>query len=233
MFLPSQKNLLYKAIQEQGLKSRDFTLAETPPAGSEVEGLKLVHKPTGFYFRLAVQHSEVDQNRKVVPGLYLYCAPKREGVVLIEGEQNTHAAVKDWPTTVAVLSKWLVWLKQEVEEPDLWNSLESTLDPFDEDAPITDERFTPAEIKLLQARIDEVEQRVFALNLPEEAKAAINEVIREVPDKAKRLTKKELSDVVFSTVVKECFKWGLTAEHLQSIWQGCKYLFTVANTMLT
>ncbi|KUG09215.1 hypothetical protein [Solirubrum puertoriconensis] len=232
MFLTSQKNLLYKAAQDLGFNMQDFSLVETPPVNKEVKGLKLTHKPTGYYFRLAVLHAEVDQYQAVIPSMYLFCTPNRQRVVLMDGEQNTHAGVKDWDTTVQVLKNWLAWLKAEAAEPDLWTSLEDAPSFFAEDAAITDEMFTPAEIKQLQERVQEVQERVSTLELPEEAADAIKEVVREIPNKAKRLTKRELADIVFSTVVKEAFKWGLTAEHLQYVWNGCKYLFTVTYTAL-
>ena len=231
MFLTSQKNLLYKAIQQQGLNLRNFNLTETPKAEDEWEGLKLTHTPTNFYFRLAVRQAGINQNNRPLPGLNIYCTPNREVFVPTEGEQNTHVGIKDWPTAVAVLSNWLAWVKQEVEEPDLWTSLENTPDLFAEDASLTDEQFTPLEIKQLEERLEEVEQHIRALNLPIEAEKAINQAIQDVPNKAKRLTIKELAEVVFSAVVKEGFKWGLTVEHLQSIWAGCKYLFFITKNL--
>jgi hypothetical protein len=220
MFLNSQKNLLFTAIQESGLNRRDFTLEES-------KELRVSYKPTIFYFRIAVESVVIDTSGGTALRLAVYYTPKQHGVIIDPDEEKEHKNIKEWSTAVGVFANWLSWIKRELSQPDLWAEMEHTPHMFEEEEPLTDERFTPAEVKQLKERIAEVEQRITSLGLPPDAEAAIIDVIREVPAKAKRFTKKELADTIVGALVKEGFKWGLTTEHLSGAWHACQHFFTL------
>lgn len=220
MFLPGQKNLFFKSIQQQELQPKDFNLI----ASNE---LKLTYKPTGFYFRVQIHERAVSVNGQVEARLVSFCTPKRQGVIIDETQESTYGGSEDWNKVISFLSVWLTWIKQEFEQPDLWAEMEHTPHLFADEEPATDEHFSPAEIKLLEGRVAEVEQRVLELNLPPEAEAAVVETVRAVPAKATRFTKKELADCIVGSLVKEGFKWGLTTEHMSAAWHACQYFFTL------
>jgi hypothetical protein len=221
MFLPSQKNLLHKAIQKHLLKPRDFTVTAN-------EELRLTHKPTGFYFRITIEDAVIYTNGGKEPRLFAYSNPKREGVLVNVQEESRHERMKDWTIVEVILERWLSWLKSEVEQPDLWAEMEHEPYLFDDAETVTEELFTEAEIKLLEARVPEVEQQIIDLNLPSDAQAAITAIVRKVPVKAKRFTKKELSDSLVGSFVRVGFKWELTTADIGEVWLVSQRFFTLA-----
>jgi hypothetical protein len=220
MFLPSQKNLFFHAIKEQGLNLRDFNLTAT-------DELKLTHKPTGFYFRVLVQQRAVTVNGIPQPRLATFDTPRRYGVVVDAQNENSRPFIEEWSEVAPILLGWLNWIRQELEQPDLWAEMEHIPHLFADEEPATDDHFTLAEVKLLEERVAEVEERILELNLPPEAEAAVVETVRAVPAKATRFTKKELADCIVGSLVKEGFKWGLTTEHMSAAWHACQHFFTL------
>jgi hypothetical protein len=221
MFSTSQKNTLLNLIKESGIDAREFTLT----ASVEPLELKLTYKPEKFYFRVVYVKIGTDQSRQDVMRLATFSTPK-PGLIFDLRNEYQHSNLDKWDTVIAVASQWLKLLKTEFKQPDLWAEMEDTPHLFADEEVTTDEHFTPAEIKLLEERVAEVEQRVLALKLPAEAAAAVVETVREVPAKAKRFTKKELADCIVGSLVKEGFKWGLTTEHMSAAWDACQHFFT-------
>lgn len=222
MFSTNQKNALLKAIQRAGMSAKEFSLTVSP---DPVE-LRLDYKPENLYFRVTYSSIGTDQNRQQVMRIATFSTPK-PGLLLNIKEEQQHNNIDKWEAVVAIFGHWLILLQEEYKQPDLWAEMEHTSHLFADEEPATDERFTPAEIKLLEERVAEVEQRVIELNLPPEAEAAVVETVRAVPVKATRFTKKELADCIVGSLVKEGFKWGLTTEHMSAAWHACQYFFTL------
>lgn len=214
MFLTSQKNLLFTAIKEQGFNLREFSLEESTE-------LKVTHTRTAFYFRIYT--GPIGTNELRIYGLY---TPDFGANIVTQTEVKVHG-LKTWPEMIGHVNRWLSWLKTETTQPDLWVEMEHTPYMFADEEPITDGHFTQAEIQQLEERVGEVERRVLALNLHPKAEAAVTAAIRDVPAKARRLTRKDLADCIVGSLVKEGFKWGLTVEHMTAIWHGIQYFFTV------
>lgn len=212
MFSTNQKNTLLQAIKAAELNTRDFTLTTT----SDPVGLKLTYKPEDLHFRVAHVKIGVDQNRQDVMRLQTFSIPMPD-VLFSRNKEFIHPNVERWDVVLAILNNWLKLLKTEFEQPDLWTEMEQSPNVIIEDAEIIDERFTPTEIKLLQERIVVVENQVIALELPQQAESAIVKVLRGMPSQAKRLTKKELWEILFSTILRESLRAGLTAEHTSDV----------------
>lgn len=206
----NQKNALYKAIELQKSSTRSFHIEVTE------KWTKVTHKPTGFYFR--IQPTEGRRgNGPVTVFVFAYYTPSRQGSIFSAQKEASITNTDSFEEVTAHFSNWLILLKQEFEQPDLWAELEQTPDIMIEDAEIVEDLFTPAEIKLLEERVIAAENHVIALNLPQQAENAIVEVIREMPAKAKRLTKKEVWDILFGTIVRESLRAGITSEHTADI----------------
>jgi hypothetical protein len=207
---PNQKNALYKAIELQKLNARSFHIEAT-------DKLTIItYKPTGFYFRI----QPTEGRRGTGPATvfpFIYYTPLKQGVVFNAQKEASITNADSFEDVTAHFTNWLVLIKQEFEQPDLWAVLEQTPDILIEDAEMMEDRFTPAEIKLLQERVIKVQTQVVALNLPQQTETAIVEILREMPAKAKRLTKKELWEVLFSTILRESLRAGLTSEHTSDI----------------
>lgn len=221
MFLNSHKNLLYTAIQDTKLNVRDFTFEAS-------NQLLITHKASGFYFKIASQMVVPGNGGKEAPRLFTYSTPVISNVVILPNEEKRHVSIDKWDTVVHIFKEWLSWLKQETEQPDLWAQVEHEPYIFSDEEKITEDLFTAAEVKLLEARLSQIEQQIGDLNLPPEAEAAITDVVREVPTKAKRLTKKEVADIVIGSLMKEGLKWALTKENIISLWHICLHFFTLA-----
>lgn len=187
--------------------------------------LKLIYRPEKLYFRATYSSVGVDQHQQQIMRLATFSTPK-PGILLDVKAEHHHNNIDKWDAVAAIFNQWLKLLKAEFKQPDLWAEMEHTPYMFADEEPTTDDRFTSAEIKQLEGRVAEVEQRILTLNLPPEVEAAVTIIIREVPAKAKRFTKKELADCIVGSLVKEGFKWGLTTEHIAAVWHGFQYFFT-------
>jgi hypothetical protein len=219
MFLKSQSNSLYTAISEQGLNQHEFVLTNK-------NELVVTHIQSEYRFRINSYEVSVGTGNTKETRLQILFTPNFKAAIPTKGESQL-SAIKSWADLLGFFNQWVTWLKSEVEEPDLWAEMEHTPHLFSDEEPATDEHFTPAEIKLLEERVAEVEQRVLELNLPPEAEAAVVETVRAVPAKATRFTKKELADCIVGSLVKEGFKWGLTTEHMSAAWHACQHFFTL------
>lgn len=219
MFLKSQKNSLLDRIKVKELNPRDFSFVEI----TEPVQLKLTHKTSKFYVQITYGVVGKDAYGRLVNALTTVYAPTMD-VVLKVSTVTTHH-LDTWEQVLPVVDKWLGILKSEAEQPDLWAELEEEPEAFADTETVTNERFTAAEIKQLSERVADILQKVIELQLPPEAEAAINQTIKEVPAKAKRLTKKELSDTLVGAFMKEGLKWGLTIDHVSAVWHVCQHFF--------
>jgi hypothetical protein len=220
MFSPSQRNSVYKSIELQKQSPRDFTIESTD------EWLKVIHKATGYHFRF--QPTEVRTNRGNELWFYVYYTPSKQGVVFNAKKEHAIANIDTLEAAMPHFAKWLLFIKEEFEQPDLWAEMEHEPYLFDDAEVVTDEPFTQAEIKLLEARVPEVEQQIIDLDLPPDAQAAITAIVRRVPTKATRFTKKDLSDALVGSFVKVGFKWQLTTADIGDVWLVSQRFFTLA-----
>lgn len=201
------------------MDARDFGI------GTAEEWVRITYKPTGFYFRIYPVETKTD--RGLLTFLSIGQTPSAQGAIFSTKKEGSVVSIQTFDNAVAHFSKWVALLKQEFKQPDLWAEMEQTPLMFAEPETITDEQFTPAEIKLLEARVPHVEQQIIDLDLPPDAEAAITAIVQEVPSKAKRLTKKELADTLIGSFVKEGIKWTLTSEHVSYVWHACQHFFTL------
>jgi hypothetical protein len=228
MFSPAKKNDLLKVIQEHGSNPRQFLLAEIP----QEHGLKITFKPAGFHFKVFLINIGKDsQTGESVFRLVCRYSPK-PGIVPNPSLEFVSNSLKEWKDVLGFLVVWLELLHVEYGQPDLWQEMESGPEMFAEHAEILDERFSAQEVKQLTQRVAEVEERIGELGLSREAEAAFSQIIRDVPAKAKRLTKKEVADTMIGSLVKEGLKWGLTYEHIASAWHACLSLFEIVSKHL-
>lgn len=104
--LPSQRNGIFKLIQDRGFHPGEFEWQEFRClAGGTMP--QLLHVPTGFWFRI---------NRHANLGFLVTYAPANE---TYEAKGNPG----DWPGVLRYASEWLAYLKRETETPDLWDAL--------------------------------------------------------------------------------------------------------------
>jgi hypothetical protein len=219
MFLVSQKNQLYAAIKEHGLSLRDFRLDDSTE-------LRLTHVPSGFYYRIYISEVLVASNDKEQRLESLF-TPNFRALIVTPSEARFPSA-KKWPDLIGFLQLWLNWLREETTQPDLWAEMEQGPDFFAEQETLPEDAFTPAEIKLLEARVEHIEQQLSELDLPAETEEAIAQAVREVPEKSKRLTKKEMGEILLSSVLRESFKAALSKDTMLAVWHLLMNLFTLA-----
>jgi hypothetical protein len=222
MFSPNQKNALYKAMELQKANVRSFRIV------TDDAEIKITHKPTGFHFRIRPTEGRSGGAGPVITFLYTYYTPSRQGAIFNAKNEVAITNTDSFEKITAHFSNWLLLLKQEFEQPDLWSEMEHEPSLFEDAEIITEERFTDAEIKLLEARVPEIEQQIIDLDLPPDAQAAITAIIRKVPARAMRFTKKELSDALVGSFVKAGFKWQLTTADIGEVWLVSQRFFTLA-----
>lgn len=139
----SQRNAVFKVIQQSALKPSDFYWDEVTSSRAGKEVLQLVHRTSGYYFTF-------DELRG-----------KHFSMFSPGGEQLEELDYPgSWDLQLRNLATWLEYLAREVSEPDLWQALASYADAMPSlEAPIpSNEPFSKEEASQVRAALNEVRE---------------------------------------------------------------------------
>ncbi|MDO7873662.1 hypothetical protein Q5H93_02875 [Hymenobacter sp. ASUV-10] len=137
-----------------------------------------------------------------------------------DGMIVVHYWGRTWDEVADAFALWLQSLTDELGVPDNWATLQEKSSFLTDDNDVSDERFSAREIEILTERVQIIEERIAALDIPAEAKEAISANVREAPNDAKILTKKKFYDLLVGQVIGQGFKWAFTTEHANSVWHA-------------
>lgn len=112
----TRKNAVLGAIQAAGLDAADFVWRDRRSSVTQVGAGRdaytveqLFHQPTGYWFRF-----DIDAARGSLWAIY---DPGPEGA-----SRRDHAGT--WELVLGYAQRWLGWVKQEYDAPDLWAELQ-------------------------------------------------------------------------------------------------------------
>lgn len=209
--LRSQRNDLYKAIEQAGLTPSEFEIFE-PEFGVSTE--KVAYRGTAteeeFYFEIEVR------------GFRCSWSPAR---------QSKHDAdmFQEWSSVVEVFSRWLQYLRRELDAPDLWADLSqltalataSAEDDLDGEEPLS-----PGEQEKLMRGLDQVRELVASrADLPEDQKQAMSDAVDKIQTSSRRIGRNELFSMVVGAVVNQVIRTVLTVENAK--WLMTKILIAL------
>ena len=146
-----EENAVAEAAQAVGLDPQEFEWRTRPPEKFGPSPYRrIIHKPTG-------SHLEFSLNSNGVTGHWLDWSP-----MFPSGQRYMSATT--WASASRVIDAWVSIVKQNHEAPDLWAAVRAqtalptaaarTSEPSDP--------FTPSELKLLEAGLDEVEHFIIS-----------------------------------------------------------------------
>ncbi|MBC5994022.1 hypothetical protein [Pontibacter cellulosilyticus] len=190
--------------------------------------LKIKHLATGFYFKIApntvIEGSA--NGRREAPRLNTYSTPNYSGVVIQPGKEVHHANIDKWETVTHLFSKWLLWLKQEEEEPDLWGELETNARIFYFSQAAPDTMFDHEELALLKGQFKKLERQVAALNLPLHAVQELQAAFEEAALKAESFTKKDWKNHFVGLIINVAVTLALNPEQRHAFFALVKSAFS-------
>jgi hypothetical protein len=132
----------------------------------------------------------------------------------------------EWPRILELYKEWCNVIKEETDEPNLWEEVERNANTFSPFERASDEKFDNHEIRELQAQIRLLTTQINQSALPLPAKAALLEIAVSAPEKAERFTKKEWQGWFLGAVVTQITNLALSPEHVASIYQMLKTTFS-------
>lgn len=204
----TQGNEVFRVIEKNGLDPHDFRWEETRPYSHHpYPGDLLLYRPTG---------------KPEAPEVFF--AFGRDRVACSPGAERLYEewTASDWrEQTLQYLTAWVTNIKRE-SGPSLWESF-----PLTRLTAVPATRFTTDEQAVLATRLQELEQRLAALeSLTHEQKRLVRDEVRRITDAAQRMDKAEwlrfalgcmLTVVVASgipqSVGASLMRWALSAFH--------------------
>jgi hypothetical protein len=152
---------------------------------------KLTHREAGYFYSFEIEINDGQHWAYMSPG----------SAVLTERFTVGHS----WPAHLTVFREWTQRLKREIEEPDLWASIESRqaegLKAF---LPSGDDqdRFSDTELKEIRKAIGEIQDfLVTAHQLNSEDKGLVELRLRCLSDAASRLGRTDWKNIALSTLI--------------------------------
>ena len=183
ILLTSQRNDVFKTIQDSGFVPSDFEWVEVEPRYSSFSRVpQLGHIPTGFHF--SIERGEIAHNET---GFLVTYSPG------IETQHHTETS-GTWLNVVGEVAFWLKNMRRETEIPDLWDGLEGD-NPFLQDAtnqPSDNLPFTKAELPQVRSALEEIKTYVIKTKeLTETQKKIVDARFDHMEEAATRMGRKD------------------------------------------
>jgi len=183
-----QEKELADLIDESVFKRSEFDVTDASINIYKEEKYKsITYKGTKYYFHI---------HKGDFAGSY-YVEFSPNDVDLVKTSDNI-----DWGEVKHNFDFWLINLKEELDVKDIWTSVSGKLFEIG-DAEVIDEKFTDEEIKLLEARIEEVKVEVQKnTSIPVEKKNLLLESFDYFKKVAKKVTKLDWTNIVIGQVMR-------------------------------
>lgn len=199
LILQSQKNSILESIVNLGLNASDFEWREQESNYTKAIISVLIHRPTNYYFSFEIQQGK-------------HFAEFSPGETLAIERSFTGSWSYQW----AYLDSWLIFLKRELESPDLWSAIaqESELinatNEEDDNSP-----FNKEERKYIISGIDEIRQylvKVHKINAE-----IIEPRLKYLEDASERLGRKDWKNILLSVIIGIILNSTVTPESSREI----------------
>jgi hypothetical protein len=145
--LLSQRNELFRLIQDQKLSPADFELKSVCSDESGDFVPRLEHTATSFYFT-------IERIPYFPDAQYLFIVHFSPGAEL----WSSSTTAKNWHEVTKLFSEWLDYVRRETELPDLWSGLQDN--QFLQKQPTDNLAFTPEELIKVRESLDDIKAYV-------------------------------------------------------------------------
>lgn len=187
--LLSQRNDLFRLIQDQKLSPADFELRSVHSDESDNFVPVVTHTATQFHFSIELNtHYNRDRSRFLV-----HFSPGEEMHL-----QSEYA--EDWHMVTSAFSCWLVYVKRETELPDLWNGLQDS--QLLQEQPSDNLAFSPEERMKVREALNDLKAHVLTTY---EMTAAQRKIIEfrfdDMEEAASRMGRKDWFNLVIGNLM--------------------------------
>lgn len=201
MLFKKQRNEFFEKLTEIGFNANDFE--EKFDNGNRYEIIS--SKDSRFKYDLLDSNSTSQFKASFTPS----------GVT-----DTTHFALDKWSTwenAMRIFAFWLRFLKDEIETPDLWADAQANAKLFALNPAVPDEVFNAVELRQLEGQVRQLVQGLASLALPAQAQKVLTATVEEIPEKATRFTKKELTGWFMGAFAAQVTSLALSQEHISAI----------------
>ena len=146
--LKSQKNAVFEVVRATELEPQHFKWSERASLPQIVEGmgqadLLLTHEPSGDWFLF---QEESTWRYEYSPGLE---------------RTSESGAANEWESMLMHVKIWLVAVKRELSEPDLWAELQAGREFIGEiGESVGNDPFTPSELERVRSQLREARESI-------------------------------------------------------------------------
>lgn len=212
--LRSQKNELYRIIEEMGLSPSQFSFEPVPSRSGIVPTatrLNYLNSPYAFLF---------DRKGRREIHYVLYCPGLHE-------YEDEATPGPDWQLVIAYVKEWLQNLKRELGSEDKWQSLAVALSETKVDfTPAAKEPFSVQEYDQLLGRLEAAKEQIANSDLLEEEIEVLQVKFDHLGRMAKTLDKSDWQDLFVGTLVSSISSMGLAPGAAQSVWNLLRQIFS-------
>lgn len=203
LLLPSQRNDVFTRVVSAGLRPGEFEWTEW--ASDVVNNLTvnaLTHELSEDYW------FQFDRNSR------------GEHIAVFAPGSETHKEMRSpgsWENQLGYVDQWLVYLRREIEAPDLWSDVASSpgIDVGTSNAP-----FTPTELAAIAERLTQIEARVKEVKALQEGEARyVHETLDYLKTTAKTEGRRNWINMAIGVIFNIVLFLGLPPEHAGSLFR--------------
>jgi hypothetical protein len=208
VLLTSQRNEVFKTIQDSGFVPSDFEWAEVESRHGFSRVPQLRHIPTGYYF--SIERGEIDYNET---GFFVSYSPGLE-------TQHDGDTSGTWVNVVKAVAFWLKNVRRETELPDLWDSLEGGNQLLQDDTEQSSDNlpFTQAELPQIRIALEEIKTYVLKTkDLTEAQRNIVNARFSHMEEAATRMGRKDWLSLVVGSLLGVAFNIALNGDSTRDL----------------
>jgi len=199
LILQSQKNLILQAVIDIGLNANEFDwlVKDSKHIKSKISTLK--HRTSGFFFDFEIYRNDH----------YSICSPGKTMII-----ESSYSGT--WEGQLAYVKSWLVYLKREIESPDLWGAIAqesefiNATNSEDDNSP-----FNKEEKKYITSGINEIRQ--YLLEVHKMDAEIIEPRLKYLEEASERLGRKDWKNVLLSVIIGIILNATVTPESSRDI----------------
>jgi len=210
--LLSQKNELFKIIQINNFSPNQFSYEEIKNDINDKE-----YSAVSIAYKLLPEF-----NFKMTSPSSSYMIDYSPGVSTIFIKTN----YQSWDNTCEIFNKWLLNLKREISEEDLWGNLVETLKGIGDNIINNDVKFTHSQFQVVTYNMKQLQTKISTLSLPIDDINAINQKLDSILEQGKTLSKFDWQAQLVGALITILIALSITPEMGKEIWFWVKEIFS-------
>jgi hypothetical protein len=206
ILLETQKDSLFKIILNHEFNPKDFDVEYTR------DGYPVVNYKYDNYYAAFVISEDVFSR-------YLYISP---------GKELAKESIDDLPNWEAYergFSKWLVYLKRELNAGFYWDNISESQVKLKEGIEDLDQPMSEIELELIQVKFENIKKDLTKLQLSEDQLKSIETKLDHLEGMAKKLSRKDWLNLIIGTLGTHLISLSLPPETISEIWQVVRVHF--------